>query len=401
MKLLYKAVTRDGKIVRGLIEGRDSKEAGTFLRSQGLFPITVTEKSEKGFFQHLPFFGKSHASDVVFFTRQLSSMISSGLTLMQSLRILKDQIHNESMRDVVQGIMNDIEEGRPLSQSLIFHKEVFSPVYVSLIKAAETSGLLDKVLERLAETLEKQHRLKSTIKGALVYPSIIVIGMIAVGVLMMTVVIPPLSTLYKSLNVELPFVTKVVLAISNVFVAFWPFVLGGVVFFAFILGRWRYTDAGRMVTDDFLLRLPLFGRLIQQTILTEILRTFGLLVGSGTSVVEGLNQTADVAGNVLYRNAILGVAERVEKGITIGEAMGSSSLFPAIVVEMVKIGEQTGRLDEQLLRLSDYFEREVDQSVKTLTTVMEPLIIVLLGVGVGFLIIAVITPIYSLISSLQ
>lgn len=225
--------------------------------------------------------------------------------------------------------------------------------------------------------------------------------MIAVGVLMMTVVIPPLSTLYESLNVELPFATKAVVAVSNVFVAFWPFVLGGVALLAFGLGRWRYTDAGRMVTDDLLLRLPLFGRLIQQTILTEILRTFGLLVGSGTSVVEGLNQTADVAGNVLYRNAILGVAERVEKGITIGEAMGSSSLFPAIVVEMVKIGEQTGRLDEQLLRLSDYFEREVDQSVKTLTTVMEPLIIVLLGVGVGFLVIAVITPIYSLISSLQ
>lgn len=401
MKIAYKAATRDGKIVRGLIEGRDVKEAGTYLRSKGLFPITVTQKSEKEFFQGLPFFGKSGGSDLVFFTRQLSSMIAAGLTLMQSLRILKDQIQKASMREVVQGIMNDIEEGRPLSQSLISYKEVFSPIYVSLIKAAETSGLLDKVLERLAETLEKQQRLKSTIKGALIYPSIIIMGMIAVGVLMMTVVIPPLSTLYESLNVELPFATKVVLALSRVVVGFWPFLLGGIVLLALTLGRWRNTDAGRLVTDDLFLRIPIFGKLTEQTILTEILRTFGLLVGSGTSVVEGLTQTADVSGNVLYKNAMLGVAQRVEKGITIGEAMGSYSLFPAIVVEMVKIGEQTGRLDEQLLRLSDYFEREVDQSVKTLTTVMEPLIIVMLGVGVGFLIVAVITPIYGLISSLQ
>lgn len=399
MRLLYKAVTRDGKKVRGLIEAKDINEAAAFLRAKELLPTHITQKQEKGFF--LLFAPKAKSSDLVFFTRQLSSMLASGLTLTQSLNILKDQVQNEAMIEIVSGIIVDIDEGKTFSAALGKYPNFFSQIYASLIKAGESSGLLDKVLLRLADNLEKQQKLKSTVKGALMYPSIVIAGIFAVMLIMMIFVIPKLNELYISLNVSLPTSTKIVVGISNFILVFWPLVFGLFMLLLFLFRRWRKTESGGLLFDDFMLRLPVFGKLIKQSILTEFARTFGLLVGTGTLVVEALNQTADVAGNTLYKNAILGVSKRVEKGITIGDAMSAYSLFPQILVQTVRIGEQTGKLDESLIRVSEYFEREVEQSVKTLTTAMEPIIMIILGLGVAFLVFSIITPIYSLVSSIQ
>lgn len=399
MRLLYKAVTRDGKIVRGLIEAKDQSEAASFLRAKELLPTHITQKNERGVFSL--FAQKAKSSDLVFFTRQLSSMLASGLTLTQSLSILKDQVQNEAMIEIVSGIIIDIDEGKTFSAALGKYPNFFSQIYASLIKAAETSGLLDKVLLRLADNLEKQQKLKSTIKGALMYPSIVIMGIIAVMFIMMIFVIPQLNELYKSLNVSLPLSTRIVVGISNFLIIFWPLVFGFLALLFFLFRRWRKTESGGLIFDDFMLKMPVFGKLIRQSILTEFARTFGLLVGTGTLVVEALNQTADVAGNILYKNAILGVSKRVEKGITIGDAMAAYSLFPPILVQTVRIGEQTGKLDESLMRVSEYFEREVEQSVKTLTTAMEPFIMIILGLGVAFLVFSIITPIYSLVSSIQ
>lgn len=399
MRLLYKAVTRDGKKVRGLIEAKDANEAASFLRSKELLPTHITQKTERGILSI--FTQKAKSSDLVFFTRQLSSMLASGLTLMQSLSILKDQVQNEAMIEIVSGIIIDIDEGKTFSAALAKYPKFFSQIYISLIKAGEASGLLDKVLLRLADNLEKQQKLKSTVKGALMYPSIVIAGIIAVMFIMMIFVIPQLNTLYKSLNIDLPLSTKIVVGISNFIIVFWPLVFGFFALLLFLFRRWRKTESGQLIFDDFVLKLPVFGKLIRQSILTEFARTFGLLVGTGTLVVEALNQTSDVAGNILYKNAIIGVSKRVEKGITIGDAMSVYSLFPPILVQTVRIGEQTGKLDESLMRVSEYFEREVEQSVKTLTTAMEPFIMIVLGLGVAFLVFSIITPIYSLVSSIQ
>lgn len=399
MRLLYKAVTRDGKKVRGLIEAKDANEAASFLRSKELLPTHITQKTERGILSI--FTQKAKSSDLVFFTRQLSSMLASGLTLMQSLSILKDQVQNEAMIEIVSGIIIDIDEGKTFSAALAKYPKFFSQIYISLIKAGEASGLLDKVLLRLADNLEKQQKLKSTVKGALMYPSIVIAGIIAVMFIMMIFVIPQLNTLYKSLNIPLPLPTQIIVGLSNFTITFWPLVLGLIALLIFFYRRWRKTESGQLIFDDFVLKLPVFGKLIKQSILTEFARTFGLLVGTGTLVVEALNQTSDVAGNILYKNAIIGVSKRVEKGITIGDAMSVYSLFPPILVQTVRIGEQTGKLDESLMRVSEYFEREVEQSVKTLTTAMEPFIMVVLGLGVAFLIISIITPIYNLTSSIQ
>lgn len=400
MKFTYKAVTTDGKIIRGIVEAKEVKEAAVYLRNRGFLPIKISSTQNKLFAKYFAFLNKVKSSDLVFFTRQLSSMLNAGLTLMQALNILKDQVQNDLMKEVVNGIISEIEEGRSFSGAISKYPGVFSNIYISLIKAGETSGLLDKILFRLAENMEKQEKLKSTIKSAMVYPIIIISGMLGVMLIMMLFVMPQLESLYTSLDISLPLPTQIVLGISKFISTFWFLVLGLFALFAFLFRRWHKTESGQLIIDDFILKVPLIGKIIRNTILTEFTRTLGLLIGAGSLVVESLREISDITGNIHYKNAIIGVSKRVEHGITVGDAMGSYVLFPPIIVQMVKIGEETGKMDDSLTHVSEYYEREVDQAVKTLTTAMEPIIMIILGVGVAFLIISVITPIYKITSSL-
>jgi type IV pilus assembly protein PilC len=401
MKLFYKATSRDGTIQSGEMEAKDVAEAAFYLRNKQLLPIQIKQQQEQTGLPLLSFFKRSNANDLVLFTRQLSSILSSGLTLMQALTILKDQTQAPTMKEIIGGIIRDVQEGKTLAMAITKYPKVFSPIYISLIKAGESSGFLDKILERLADNLEKSQKLKSTIKSALLYPIIIVILMAVVMTIMMIFVVPQLTSLYANLNIALPLTTQIVVAISTGVITFWPFVLGGIALLIFAYRRWTATDSGRLLRDEAVVRLPIFGNIITLSILTELSRTFGLLVGAGTLVVESLNQSADVTGNLVYQNAIVDVAKRVEKGITVGDALSTYFIFPPILVQMVRIGEQTGKLDESLLKVSEYFEREVEGKVKGLTTALEPVIMVVLGVSVAFLIISIITPIYNLTSSIQ
>jgi type II secretory pathway component PulF len=400
MKLYYRAVSQDGKTVRGLVDAKDVKEAAFYLRKHQLTPIKILEANKSGAAQFQQLLRRTTNGDVIYFTRQTASMLSSGLTLMQALQVMKNQALKPAMNDVITGIIADVENGSTLSASLEKFPKVFSPIYIALIKTGESAGLLDKLLLRLAENMEKQQKLKSTIKSAMMYPVIVVVMMVAVMTIMMIFVVPQLSGLYGNLNIELPFTTKVVVAISNFSVTYWPIVLVGIVASVFFSRRWYKSESGRKIIDGAVLRIPILGKLLLESMTAEFTRTLGLLIGSGSLVVDSLTQTSAIVNNVHYQAAIDMVSKRVEKGISVGDAMEASPIFPPMVVEMVKIGEQTGKLDESLLRVSEYFEREVEQSVKTLTTLMEPIIMVCLALGVGFLIFAVITPIYNLMSAL-
>ncbi|PIP75057.1 MAG: hypothetical protein CO135_03195 [Candidatus Levybacteria bacterium CG_4_9_14_3_um_filter_35_16] len=401
MKLRYKVATKEGKIIQGLIDAKEISEAANYLRNKDYMVIKIERKDPDSVLKILSVFNKPKTTDLVLFTRQLSSMLQSGLTLMRALEILRDQIQNQAMAEVISGIITDIEGGKTLSSALIKYPDVFSRIYISLIKAGESSGLLDQVLERLADNLEKQAKLKNTIKSALMYPVVVISLMVVVVFVMMIFVIPQLSVLYKNLNIPLPFATQVIVGLSNFVVNFWPLVIIGVILFFLFFTRWKKTEQGELLLDDLILKLPVFGNLIKQNILTEFTRTFGLLVGTGTLVVDALLQTADTMGNVYYKIAIKEVSRQVEKGVSVGDALQTSPLFPSMIVQLVKVGEQTGKVDENLLKASEYYEREVNQTVKTLTTAMEPFIMIILGVGVAFLIMSVITPIYSLISNIQ
>lgn len=401
MRLYYRAVTQDGKTIRGLIEARDVKDAANYLRKHQLIPVKIMPEANKGMAKYLPFLKKTNGSDLVFFTRQLSSMITSGLTLIQALNILKNQLQNPSMSAVVEGIITDVEDGKTLSSALAKHPNTFSPIYIALIKTAESSGLLDKILARLADNLEKKQKLQRTIKGALMYPAIIVVMMIVVTFVMMIFVVPQLTSMYTNLDIELPLMTQIVISLSEFMSTYWLVTLAIVAGTVYYMRNWYKKPEGRKVIDGYMLRLPVFGNILKQSIMADFTRTFSLLISSGSLVVESLTKSADVINNVHYKEAIELVAKRVEKGIDIGDAMGASPLFPPMVVEMTKIGGETGKLDESLLKASEYFEREVEESVKVMTTLIEPVIMVILALGVGFLIIAIITPIYNLISSIS
>lgn len=400
MKLYYRAVAADGKAVRGLIDAKDAKEVAYYLRNHDLTPIKITPVGKTGL-ARIPFFNKPKLQDLIFFTRQLASMLTAGLTLMQSLEIIKNQMPNPLMLEAIQDIIAGVESGNVFSSTLEKYPNIFPPVYTALIRTSESSGLLDKVLLRLADNLEKQDKLQRTIKGALMYPAIVVGVMILVMVIMLLFVVPQLSSLYEGVNLSLPLSTKIVLGISALFTKSWYITLTAIIIFIYFFRKWYKSEPGRLVVDKYLLKAPVFGKLIMQTMMAEFTRTLGLLISSGSLVVNSLNQCSDIVSNTLYKDAILLVSKRVEKGITMGDALEASPLFPPMVVEMVKIGEQTGKLEDSLMRSSEYFEREVDQAVKNLTTLIEPIIIVFLALGVGFLIFSIITPIYGLISSVK
>ena len=401
MKLYYKAIGKDGKFVQGIIEAKDPSQAAGYLRSKEFVPVRISKQEKNKFLESIRIIGhRASSRDILIFTRQLSAMLSAGLTLIKSLDILKDQLNKGLMSEVIDGIISDIEEGESFSSAISKFPKVFSPIYVSMIKASESSGLLDKALSRFADDLEKEQRLNSTVKGALLYPAIVVAGMVAVAAIMMIFVMPTLSELYKSFpDAQLPLPTQIVIGVSNFTVKFWPVPVIFLVLISLFFRRWRRTEAGRLIFDSLILKLPIFGTLIRKLILTKLSRTLGLLVGTGTLVVQSLEQVADVTGNIHYKNAIVDVSKRVEKGESMGDAMSHYALFPPVLIQLIKSGEQTGKIDEILVKASEYFEGEVDETVKTLTTAMEPAIMVILGIGVAFLVISVLTPIYSLISS--
>ncbi|OGH06263.1 MAG: hypothetical protein A2W22_02635, partial [Candidatus Levybacteria bacterium RBG_16_35_11] len=321
MKLHYKAATKEGKIIRGILDAKDVNEAALYLRSKDYLPIQIKKQEADLKLLNIIGFRKIKTNEIVVFTRQMSSMLSSGLTLIRCLQLFRDQAQNPRMAEVIGGVISDVEEGKNLSLAISKYPDVFSPIYVSLIKAGESSGLLDKVLQRLADNLEKQAKLRSTIKGAMMYPIIIVSLMIVVVFVMMIFVIPQLTGLYTNLNIPLPVPTQIVIGISSFVQLFWPIIIGGFFLFFILYKKWSKTEKGKSVIDALILKMPIFGKLTKETILTEFSRTFGLLVGTGTLIVEALLQTSDTTGNIYYRTAIRGVARQVEKGIPLGEAM--------------------------------------------------------------------------------
>ncbi len=401
MELYYKAINIRGDVVHGRVVANDKSEAARYLRIHDIYPIKIEEEGRNQFSTFLPFFSRSSAGDLIFFTTQMSSMLQSGLSLMQALQVMRNQTRNQYMSEVIQGIVSEVQDGHSFAQALSNYPKMFSPIYVSMVRAGEKSGLLDKVLTRLASNLEKSKEIKDDIRAALIYPIIIIILMIVVIGVMLVFVVPQLSSLYTSMNLQLPIMTQFVIALSNGFVTGLPVIILGFIFGVFLYRRWYHTSRGRLLIDQNIIKIPLVGKLISESVLIEFSRTFGLLVGTGGLVIDSLKQCADTVGNAYYKEAVLDVSSRVEKGVRIGDAMDANEVFPSMLVEMTKIGEQSGKLEESLLRVSEYYEREVSHSVKALTSAIEPIILVVLGVSVGFLIISIITPIYGLLSSIH
>lgn len=392
----YKAFTPDGKPSIGLVEATSQDLAAKLLKEKQLFVVTLAETQEKAISSLFQKVQKVSMNDIVNFTRQLSTMFVAGLSLPDSLQILRTQTTNPAFARMLSEIERAIVGGGNLADAFSKYPHHFSPIYISLVRAGEASGLLDKVLMQLAETLESQREFRAKVVGALIYPVMIVVGMIVVVIIMMVVVMPKLTDLYTDFGIELPVTTKLLIALSNFIIHDWWIVillLGGA-FYGFT--KWKKTEVGSYAIDALLLKIPLFGELQKKTILVEFTRTLAMLISAGIHILDALRILKGALNNVIYRNAIDEIAKRVEKGFQIGDTFAAHKEFPVIISQMVKVGEETGKLDETLLKLSSYFQNETESLVKGLTTAMEPIIMVILGVGVGFIVFSVITPIYNL-----
>lgn len=399
-KFDYKARDKEGKPVKGMVEAKDEGQAAKILQEKGLLVTGLKPKLGSLLKSlELSFLARVKESDKVNFTRQMATMINSGLSLNNALSILEGQA-SLSMARVIGEILRGIEGGESLSQALRAHPKVFDSVYVALIEAGETAGVLDKILARLADNLEKQREFNSKVKGAMLYPAIIVVGMGIVAAIMIIFVIPKLTGLYSEFQAELPVTTRILLFISKLTVRFWPFLLvglaGGVVSLKILLKN----PSIRRKYEGILFRLPIIGKLRKEIMMTEFTRTLGLLLSAGVLAVSALKIVRGSLGSKLFELAIDQTSKEVERGFSLAVALARTEIFPPIIPQMVSVGEETGKLDEVLLKISNYFEQESSQTVKNLTTALEPLIMIVLGIGVAFLLVAVIMPIYNLTSQL-
>jgi len=394
----YKAKDKQGKLVIGEVEAASVNDAARLVRGKGLYGISITAKIDSPFAILRRLRDKVTPRDVTTFTRQLSTMINAGLPITEALLILRSQSKG-SMGKVVAQLTADVEAGESLSGALGKHAKIFSRTYVALVKSGEVGGVMDAVLARLADNMEKQQEFSGKVKGALIYPAIIVVGMAIVSLIMMIFVIPRLTSLYTEFNATLPLPTRILIGISNFFIQYWFIVLALFGAGLYALGAYRKTKAGRRKTDELIFKAPIFGDLQRQIILTELTRTLSLMVGAGVSILEALNITSEVVGNSIISDALKDSAKQVEKGFPIAYSFARHpEAFPFILSQMVAVGEETGKMDEVLTKISHVFEVESDERVKGLTSAIEPLVMVLLGLGVGFLVIAVILPIYNLTS---
>jgi type IV pilus assembly protein PilC len=401
IKFKYKAKKRGesaGKAIDGFIEASSLDQAVEILKRRNLVPIKILRvRKPLSVEVAARFINRITLSDIVTFTRSLSTMITAGLPLSEALVILKSQVPAK-MVPVVEDILFNIESGGSLADSLAHYPEIFSNVYISFVKAGESAGVLDKVFQKLADNLEKQKEFNGRVKNAMLYPTVIVTGMIVVVFLMMIFVIPKMMGIYKEFGAKLPAPTLFLINVSNFTAKNFPWIVlvltGGVYGLALL----RKTPKGRRQIDELILNLPIFGRLQKLIVLTDVSRTLSLLVGAGVQIVEALNIVSGASSNVVLAEGIKAAAKRVEKGQPLAQAIAQNPFFPAVMPQLLAIGEETGKLDEVLGKIAYYFESESSEILKGLTTAIEPFIMIVLGVGVGLLIVAIIMPIYNLTS---
>jgi len=392
----YKARDQKGVLITGEVEAKSDSQAAKLIRDKGLILVSIKKIGNFSLSFDKMFSDRITSGDVTTFTREFATMINAGLPITEALLILRAQAKT-SMTRVISTILADVEDGQALSVALEKHPKAFNRTYVALVKSGETGGVLDEVLVRLADNLEKQQEFKGKVKAALIYPVVIVVGMVMVAFIMLVFVIPRLTSLYEQFDAELPFATRFLIKLSDVMSGFWIVILIIIGLAIYVFKSYRKTKNGRRKTDAIFLRLPFVGDLQKKVTLTDLARTLSLMVGSGVSILEGLQITAGVVNNTIMADALDDTSKLVEKGFPVALAFSRHpEVFPFLFSQMLAVGEETGKMDEVLEKLAHIFEVESDQKVKSVTSAVEPIILMVLGVGVAFLVVSIIMPIYNL-----
>jgi len=394
-----------GKTTKGVIESGEitaatKDEVIAQLRKRNITATVVIEKPKK--VSKIGFGGKVKDKDIVVFTRQFATMIDAGLPLVQALEILSTQVENKSFGKVLAQVKIDVESGSTYADALKKHPRVFSELYGNMVAAGEAGGILDTILNRLAAYIEKAMKLKKKVKGAMVYPAVVSSIAVMVIAVIMIFVVPTFSKMFTTLGGTLPLPTRLVMNLSNFIAGIGGLlVAGAIVAIVVFIVQFRRTEKGQHITDKILLRLPIFGMLINKVAVAKFTRTLGTLVSSGVPILDGLEITAKTSGNKVVEYAIMEVRKAVMGGKTLAEPITKAKVFPPMVTHMIAVGESTGALDAMLGKIADFYDDEVDASVSNLTAMMEPMLMVFLGGAVGFIVVAMYLPIFKLITLIK
>lgn len=394
----YKARDFQGVDHKGSIDTVDASRAARILIKKGLVVTSIVEKKvSTPLFDSL--FNRVSFDELVIATRQLATMIDSGLVLSESVDILVSQQVNPNFKKVLEVVSRDLKSGLDLASALRKHPRVFPSLYCSLVKAGEQAGNLDVILNQMANNLERDREFKSRVRGAMIYPVMIMLMMIVVIGIMMFFVVPKLTGLYTQSDIELPLPTKILIGSSSFFIGYWWAMLIAIIAFVIGFRKWVATPEGRYNFDALLLKTPIIGRVISGAAMTNFTRTLGLLTTAGVPILDSITIVADVIGNSVYKKALLETRLGVERGLTMSAQLQMVGVFPNIIPQMYRVGEETGKIDKVSFKMADYFESEADHLVKNMTVIIEPVILVVLGVGVAFLVLSIILPIYKLTTS--
>lgn len=409
-RYFYNAKSSKGESQTGILEAKDEYQLARILRQQGLILIKAELEEEKlkkrprlqfgGW--ALPFLGGVSLVEKMMFTRNLQVMIAAGLPLPRAMETLALQTKSKKFKEAILNVKEEITKGKSFSDSLTRFPNVFSELFQSMVRVGEESGTLEEALKALSSQMEKQHELSSRIQGAMIYPAVIICAMIGIGILMLIMVVPQLSATFKELNIELPLTTRIVIGLADFLIKKWYLFILIVIFIAFLFWQAMKTKIGKRILDDLILKIPIISPIVRKSNAAYTARTLSSLISAGVPIVRALEITAGTLGNIRYKTALQEAGEQVRKGGKLSEALRPfENIYPVMVIQMIAVGEETGETSSILQKLADFFEEEVGAATKNLASVIEPVLMIIIGGVVGFFAISMVQPMYSMVGTLQ
>jgi type IV pilus assembly protein PilC len=396
----YRVRDNQGKMLGGTLEAESEEAVVTRLRQLGYAPISIEAEKGAGLKTELrlPGAGRVKLKDLAVFSRQFATMIDSGLSLLRALTILGEQTSNRRLGEVLTQVRAEVEKGTSLSAALAKHPKVFNRLYVSMVRAGEIGGFLDQVLVKVAETFEKEVTLRGKVRSAMTYPVVVFAMVLMIVSAMLIFIVPTFASLYESLGGTLPLPTRMLMAASNGLRRFFPLIVLALAGLGFAYKRWRATPAGRFRLDQFKLKVKVFGPLFHKTALSRFSRTLSTLIRSGVPILQALDIVADAVNNGVISRAVRDVQDSVREGESLATPLSKHPVFPSMVVQMMAVGEETGALDTMLSKVADFYDQEVEAAVASLTSMIEPILIAVMGAAVGGMVIALYLPLFSIIN---
>ena len=391
----YEAKHLDGTVSKGKMEALDDRAVRTILRNKQLFPLVVKEYSKYSNI-NLNEFKKVTMKDLTIFCNQFSFIISAGISIMRALEIVKEQIENKKLKKILSITNDDVQKGKTFSEALGTHSEI-PKMLINMIEVGEVSGTLDTIMEKMATYYEKELRQQQKIKAALTYPAVISIFSIIVVNLLVIKVLPTFTgTITQMGGGVLPLPTRIVMGLSNFMISYWMLIVGAIVVITFCLKKYSKAKSGKMLFDTIKMKIPIVGKIYNKIVTARFARTFGILMGCGVSLIESINICSNVVGNTIVKNKLLACSEEIKKGGSIGIALEERKVFPVMLTQMIKIGEESGTLDQVLQKTAEFYDNEIDNTTGQLTSMIEPLIIIVLAAVVGFIVVSIILPIFQM-----